>query len=260
MQNFGKIKNVFNSLLIEGVLKKDDASKKLFKKYVKTIKESEILKTQFLVYSNIENKVDSDAFSANMFISENIKLLEKYTPSEIIKENKKLANLLNNSVGKLDEEYELSKLHESLSNLIITKRTPKNVEKITEEIKNITSFILSNNPKEVSESFNLPVSVLSKIMIEKYNQKYSAIEKEEKEILKTLINSNVDSKKELYSKITNECIGLIDNLLKESNEESTQKLKSVKERLVEDATVFKQENFLIKISKLIELKNNLKNT
>jgi hypothetical protein len=257
MQNFGKIKNVFNSLLIEGVVKKDDASKKLFKKYVKTIKESEILKTQFLVYSNIENKVDSDAFSANIFISENIKLLEKYTPSEILNENKKLASLLNESVNKLDEEYELSKLHESLSNLIITKRAPKNVEKITEEIKNITNFILSNKPKEVSENFNLPVSVLSKIMIEKYNQKYSGIEKEEREILKTLINSNTENKKELYSKITNECIGLIDNILKESSGESAEKLKKVKDRLTEDNTGFNEENFLIKISKLIELKNNL---
>jgi hypothetical protein len=49
MQNFGKIKNIFNNILIEGIVKKDDNSKKLFKRYIKTIKESEILKNQFLI-------------------------------------------------------------------------------------------------------------------------------------------------------------------------------------------------------------------
>ena len=94
MQNFGKIKNVFNNLLIEGIVKKDVASKKLFKKYIKAIKESEILKTQFLVYNNIENKIDADSFSANVFVSENIKLLDKYKTSDILKENLILVKLL----------------------------------------------------------------------------------------------------------------------------------------------------------------------
>lgn len=258
MQNFGKIKNVFNNLLIEGVVKKDDTSKKLFKKYVKTIKESEILKTQFLVYSNIENKVDNDSFSANIFISENIKLLEKYTPSEILKENTKLVNLLKDYTDKLNEGYELSKLHESLTNLIVTKRAAKNIEKITEEIKNVSNYILSNKPKEVTENVELPVSVLSKIMVEKYNKKYASLDKEDKEILKVLIDSKFDNKKSLYSKITNECIGLIDSLLKESTDESADKLNKVKDRLLEDIKDLNENEFLIKISKLIELKNNLK--
>ena len=69
MQNFGNIKNIFNNLLAEGLTKKDVKSKKLFQKYIKTIKESEVLKTQFLIYENIENKVDSDVASANLFVS-----------------------------------------------------------------------------------------------------------------------------------------------------------------------------------------------
>jgi len=54
MKNFGKIKNVFNELVSEGIATKDVASLDLFKKYVKTVKENEILKTQFLVISNID--------------------------------------------------------------------------------------------------------------------------------------------------------------------------------------------------------------
>lgn len=258
MQNFGKIKNVFNNLLIEGIVKKDVSSKKLFKKYIKTIKESEILKTQFLIYNNIENKIDTDSFSANIFVSENIKLLDKYKTSDILKENLILVNLLKESKDKFSEDYVLSNLHESLSALVFTKRTPKNIEKITEEIKNVTKYITTNKAKEVNESIELPVSILTNLMVEKYNEKYSTLEESEKEILKVLIDSNFENKKILYSKFVNECVVLVDGLLKESDSESSIKLIKVKEKLLEDTQELKEEEFLTKISKLIELKNNLK--
>jgi hypothetical protein len=258
MQNFGKIKNVFNNLLIEGVVKKDDASKKLFKKYVKTIKESEILKTQFLIYNNIENKVDSDSFSANIFVSENIKLLEKYDSSDILKENLKLHNLLKGTSIEKIVENPLNGLHESISSLIFTKRTPKNIEAITQEIKNVTNYIISNKPKEVNESIDLPVSLLTNLMVEKYNQKYSGLEKEDKEILRVLIEPNIENKKALYSKVVTECIGLVDNLLSEADTETREKLVKVKNRLNENNVEELNENdFFSKFSKLIELKDNL---
>jgi hypothetical protein len=90
MQNFGKIKTDFNNLLVEGLVTKDTKKKELFKIYVKTIKESEILKTQFLIYNNIEKKIESDPVSANIYVTENIKLLEKYSVDKIIAENNKL--------------------------------------------------------------------------------------------------------------------------------------------------------------------------
>ena len=258
MQNFGKIKNVFNNLLIEGIVKKDVASKKLFKKYIKAIKESEILKTQFLVYNNIENKIDADSFSANVFVSENIKLLDKYKTSDILKENLILVKLLKESKDKFADDYELSNLHESLSALVFTKRTAQNIEKITEEIKNVTKYITTNKAKEVNESIELPVSLLTNLMVDKYNEKYSTLEESEKEILTVLMDSNFENKKNFYSKVVNECVSMVDGLLKESDSESSLKLTKVKDKLLEDVQEIKEEEFLTKISKLIELKNNLK--
>ena len=63
MQNFGKIKNHFNSLLVEAIATKDEKKKKLFKEYVKAIKNDEILKAQFLIYNNIEDKSEIYEFS-----------------------------------------------------------------------------------------------------------------------------------------------------------------------------------------------------
>jgi hypothetical protein len=258
MQNFGKIKNVFNNLLIEGIVKKDDNSKKLFKKYMKSIKESEILKTQFLVYSNIENKVDTDSFSANVFVSENIKLLEKYSTSDILKENLKLVGLLKESKDKMVDDYELSTLHESLSNLVFTKRTPKNIEKITQEIKNITSYITTNKVKEVNESVDLPLSMMTNIMVDKYNEKYDKLDESDREILKVLLDTNFENKKNFYNKLVNECAELINSLLKESDKESGEKLTQVKTKLLDESQELVEGEYVSKLSKLIELKNNLK--
>jgi len=257
MQNFGQIKNVFNNLLIEGIIKNDDKIKKLFKKYVKTIKESEILKTQFLIYNNIENKVDNNPLSAFSFVSENFKILEKYNQSDILKENKKLASILAGFEKRFSESYGLSNLHESMSRLTYTNRTPSNIEIVMDEIKKVSDYIISNKPKEIKESFDLPTSVISKLMVEKYNEKYSTLDDSDKNVIRVLIDKNVENKKEFYQKEVNECISIIDNLLTVSEGEEKDKLLKVKAKLSENKEEIDNEKFIDKISKLMELKNNL---
>ena len=257
MQNFGKIKNVFNSLLAESLGKNDEKTKDLFKKYVKIIKESEILKTQFLIYNNIENKVDSDPMSAFAYVSENLKLLEKFNQSEILKENKKLSFLINSFKEKLEEDYDLSNLHESISDLIFIKRTPQNVEKVMTEIKKVTDYITANKEKTINEKIDLPLSLMTKLMVDKYNQKYSSLDENEKKLLKVLISTDVESKKDFYNKTVDECLSIINQFLIESENESEEKLLKVKNKLSENKEEITNENFLNKITKLLELKNNL---
>lgn len=257
MQNFGQIKNVFNNLLIEGIIKNDDKIKKLFKKYVKTIKESEILKTQFLIYNNIENKVDNNPLSAFSFVSENFKILEKYNQSDILKENKKLASILSGFEKRFSEAYNLSNLHESMSKITFTNKTPNNIEVVMEEIKKVSDYIISNKPKEIKESFDLPTSVISKLMVERYNEKYSTLDESDKNVIRVLLDKNVENKKEFYQKEVNECITIIDNLLTVSEGDEKEKLLKVKSKLAENKEEIDNEKFIDKISKLMELKNNL---
>ncbi len=258
MQNFGKIKNVFNNLLIEGIVTKNDETKKLFKKYLNTIRESKVLKTQFLVYTNIENKIDVDQFSASLFVSENLKLLEGLNKDEIGRENKRLVELLGKYNNKLNEVYQDSNLHESIAKLIFTKRTPSNVDVITSEIKNITGHIVSNKEKVVNESIDMPISFLTNLMVEKYNTKYNDLDKDDKEVMKALIEGTSEAKERLYSKMVSECMGLINGLLNEADDDSKEKLLKVRVRLQEKEEI-SEDNFIGMISKIVELKNNLKN-
>jgi hypothetical protein len=256
MQNFGKIKNVFNNLLIEGIVKKDKTTKQLFKKYVKSLKENEILKTQFLMFNNIENKFESDAMMANIYVSENIKLLDKFLKKDIIKANKKLVTILGDLSSRLNEDYENSELHESITKLIFTERSPKTIDVLTEETKKITSHIKKDKVKNTQESIDLPTSVLMKMMVEKYNERYSTLNENDKQVLKTLINSNLDDKQKIYHDSVNECVKLIDKLLEES-EAPKDKLLSVRAKLLENTEVT-NDDFIERFLKINELKSNLK--
>ena len=257
MQNFGRIKNTFNGILAESVVTKQDANKQLFKKYVKAIKESKILTLQFLVYNNIENKVDTDSNSANFFVNENLKLLEKFKIEDIIKENAKLVSLDKSVEGKLNETYKLSELHESLSKLITTKRTANSIDEISKNLVSVVDYIKTNKVKEINEVIDLPTSMISSIMVDKYNKKYSTLDESEKLVLKALIESTDEEKKTVYSTMVRECIDLINVKLKTSDTIVKDKLLSVKDKLLNDKQEI-DENFNKNISKLVELKNTLK--
>ena len=260
MQNFGKIKNAFSEILAEGIASNDVAKKNLFKKYVKTLRESNILKTQFLVYENIENLVENDQFSANLIINENLTLLNKFNKKDILKENQKLISISKDVEAKLEEAYDekLSNLHEAISSLVFLSRTPKTVNEIAKNRKNVLEYITTNKLKVVSESYDVPNSMLSSILVEKYNEKYSELTETEKEVIKVLIESTDAEKLQVYTNITRECIDLIDSKLNESDLDTKDRLLRVKDKLLKDKVEL-NEDFSKNISKLVDLKFTLNN-
>lgn len=255
VQNFGKIKNAFNEILVESVVSKNNDKKGLFKNYVKTVKENEILKNQFLVYDLIENKVEVDQSKATLFVEECLNILSKYNEKDILNANKKLVESI---LFEKDYDYDKKELHENISTLIFTSKSPKNVETIVEAKTNVVNYIVNNKSKEVDNGYGLPNSVVSKIMVEKYNEKYSQLDESEKNVLKALIDSDDEKKKEVYGNAITECLSLINDKLKESDINTKEKLLMVKERLLNDKLEV-NEDYFKNITKLIELRSSLKN-
>jgi len=160
MQNFGKIKNAFHEILVESILGKDIEKRKIVKRFIKAISKSEILKSQFLVYNNIENKIDDGQFSANLFITENINLLNKFKKGDIVSENTKLMGLSQMVKLKIDDDYSNKNLHESITSLIFTESTPETVNEkysnLTEEEHKVLNVILDGgNDEAKKEVFNV---------------------------------------------------------------------------------------------------------
>src|SRR5690348_14382600 len=104
MYNFGKIKNIFNTILVEGISKNDSKKKELFKEYVKAIKSDKVLNAQFIVYNNIEKRVDINENKATEFVKANIDILKKFSKKEIIEANTKLAKLLGGTIPEYENE------------------------------------------------------------------------------------------------------------------------------------------------------------
>jgi len=260
MQNFGKIKNAFSEILAEGIASNDVAKRQLFKKYIKTLKESKILKTQFLVYENIENAIEADIFTANLIVSENLNLLGKFDKKDLIKENQKLLSLSKEVTDKVNESYDekLEKLHESFSNLIFLNKNASAINESTKNRKIVLDFINTNKQKVIEESYDIPNSILSSILVDKYNERYSDLTESEKEVVNVLMESKDDKKIELYNKISRECIDLIDKKLTESDLETKDRLLRVKDKLLRN-TIELNEDFPKHISKLVDLKNTLDN-
>ena len=252
-KNFVRIKSVFNNLLSEGVIEKNETKKGLFKEYLKAIKENEILKTQFLVYTNIENKVENDAAKATQFVKENIELFSKFTKKQILESNSKLVQIILFENEAIDERAEL---YENISTLIFTPRTASSIDTIVEATSKVVEYILDHKAKAVVEAIELPNSMLSTMMVDKYNEKYASLDESEKQVLKVLIESTDEEKKEVYSTTLRECIDLINEKLDTSDLDAKDKLLRVKDKLLNDKQEI-NEDFFKNISKLVELRNNL---
>lgn len=260
MQNFGKIKNIFNNIMIEGIVNRSVEGKNLFKKYLRTIKESKILRTQFLVYSNIENRVDSDLISVNNYIAENVKLLDVFKKADIIKENEKLLKLISVDEKVLNEDYDLAPLHESVTKLIFTKKNAQNLDILSEETKKVSTYITTNKvaePAQVSPIVDFPQSTLMNLMVTKFNEKYNSLDEDVKDLMKVLINGDLKAKQTVYEELVDECNNLVTEHLKTADDEFKAKLLKVRTKL-ETVTDLKEEGSLSKVFKLLELRNDLK--
>ena len=254
MENFGNIKDTFKNLVIESVIKKDKKGKKLFSKFLKTIKENKTLKDQYLIYSNLQNSKFDDSVEAKEFVKENIELLKSLNEGHITKGNEFFLKLLKgNKIIKENQEF-----YNKVSYLVNTEKTPSNIKKINESINYIVKPMLEKEETEkvVTESINLPPSVLTKLAVNKFNSRYSNITESEKEIIKTVLNGTNEDKENIYNKLKRECIDGIDSKLNESSDlELKDKLLKVKDKLLNSG--FNLDTFSTDISKFYDLKESI---
>ena len=255
MNNFGNIKDTFKNLVIESVIKKNDKGKKLFSKFLKTIKENKTLKDQYLIYSNLQNTKFDDSVEAREFVKEIISLLKKLNKEHITKGNDFLLKLLKgNEIIKENDSF-----YKDILFLVESEITPFNVKKVNESINNIIKVMLEKDETEevVTESIDLPPSVLTKLAVNKFNSKFSDITETEKEIIKTVLNGSNENKEETFNKLKRECIDTIDNKLNESSDlDLKDKLLKVKDKLLN--TNFSLDNFNTDISKIYDLNESIK--
>ena len=254
MKNFGEIKNRFSDILTESIIRKDIKGKKTFGKFINMLKENVILSTQYHIFDNIENKHFDNSGDAKDYIKENISLLSKYTKKQITEANKKLASIISFKGGK---DYENKELHENISKVIFTKKTSKTLDTIQESINSLRDHMTTERLDESNEydKVDLPPSVLTKMVVNKFNSKYEDISEGEKNILKSILNGSEEDKKTVYMGIVRECIDTIDGRLSESDVDVKEKLLGAKDKLLRMG--FNKETYNTDISRVYQLKQSI---
>jgi hypothetical protein len=72
-------------------------------------------------------------------------------------------------------------MRESL--VLSSLKSPKTIDVVVESMSKVIELINENKAKEVIEVIDLPNSLLSKIMLEKYNEEYSVLNETEEKFL-----------------------------------------------------------------------------
>lgn len=255
MRNFGNIKNTFNQILTESITKKDRFKKNVFKEYLKTIKESNVLKSQFLVLNNIENKFIEDPYLAGEYVKENVQSIRKFGQKKIVSENSKLISIIEKNNLKFFNDT--NKLYESINDLITLKKDSKNIDKIQESFDYVRSYVMKPKEREKysSPSVSLPPSMLASVMVSKFNTKYDNLSESEKKVIKVAIDGTNEDKKSLFSEIIRETIDLVDVKLNTEDIELKEKLLKTKDKLLR--TEYNSETFTKDVAKIYSLKNDL---
>lgn len=250
MENFGRLKNIFNTILAEGISEKNDSKKAVFKKYVKMLRENKILKTQFDTYTKIESMVEENEFKAKekvtMLVSD---LVREFTREAIVEANSELAKLVE---GVELDDYKEKELHENISNIIFSKDVDTYVDSIFETV----AYVKTNIIKEEVKGNGVPNELLATIAIDKFNETYAELDESMMKVVKTILEGDNESREGLFKEGVKDCISLINEKLKDADVTIKESLLAAKENLLD--RTYNADTFENDIIKILNLKNDLK--
>jgi hypothetical protein len=258
--NFGIIKDFFSTILVESYL--NETTKKVgkdsYKEFITELSNNDILRTQFVVYKNLENKNLNDDVSAIEYIKENISLFDKYEKTNILLENKKLFNKIKNTKVFDQNKLKINRLYESINNLIVLEKKAETIDILHESFEYVKENLLKNKTTNKTEKPKIDVDKFLNIVVEKYNNKYGIeLSSDEKKVVKTILSEDVSEKQKLFTDLVSECVKIVSSLIKEEeNNETKLKLYETKETL--HNFVFNIETHKNDIIKLYQLKMELK--
>lgn len=254
MLNFGLIKEHLNNILILSFNKNKSVKRDIFKKYINEVKNNPILKEQFLVYRNLETNVLENKDYINDFINENIKILSNFGVDKITTENKKLIEKLNIKINE-NIEYNKKDLHENIVNLIKYSNSAKNINIVIESKNFIKESVLENKVKETISENLVPNSVLAKVSLDKFKEKYQNLTEEENRIIKAIVEDDESKKEAILKEYSSKCINLIDESFEDSSIELKNKLLKVKNKILN--TTYQNESFVNDITNILSLTNKI---
>lgn len=237
--------------------------KRLIKKYVKTIKESNDLKKVYSIYNivNSPNKIDD----GTLFIKESMSLIKEIDKknysdslssiSDIVKECAVSANLDTEAIENIKDKYHGS-ISESLDYVLFNKMDMNNIVEYTNGLSRITNFI-NENKKHENDLMAEGKSICE--LIGDFDKLFTNdIEIWESTAIKdiSLAELSGKDKKGVFEEYKSECLSIIEENLNEKDVENSSRFQGMKEKLMKKE--FNSDTIVEDILMLSELKHVLK--
>lgn len=244
MNKFGQIKTNIESLMTESYGKSN------FKSNMKSFKTS-VLKNKkiaeaYYIYDELSKNKGVSKDIVDDYVNESIETIKSIISSE----SKKI-----DSIDKWVSENIKSQPSNQYSDidLIVYNNTVKNLEQVLES-KNKIKKIVSTKPtqKTVTESVNIPLSSMLKIVTNTFNREYGNISEEEKQELKGLLSLN---KVQLTEEINKSKSIVLEKLQTKINESSDKELEEKVNMTIQK--INESEISLVSLYKLRQLEQGL---
>ena len=237
--------------------------KRLIKKYVKTIKESNDLKKVYSIYNivNSPNKIND----GTLFIKESISLIKEIDKknygdslssiSDIVKECAVSANLDTEAIENIKDKYHGS-ISESLDYVLFNKMGMNNIVEYTNGLSRITNFI-NENKKHENDLMVEGKSICE--LIGDFDKLFTNdIEIWESTAIKDISLAELSGmdKKNIFEEYKTECLNIIEENLNEKDVENSSRFQVMKEKLLKKE--FNSDTIVEDILMLSELRHVLK--
>lgn len=215
-------------------------SKKIAFDFFEVIKSSPILQLEFKVFNSIEGKHIENELFAKEYVDNNIKLFEVYTLDEIETERTKLNDFISEDILPVnDEKIELY----NAINTLITESLKVSDEVDVDSIHESFTYVFNHikTPKKALLE-NVDVELINEDVIEiavgNFNEKYSSLNENDKELLRTLIKSNTKEKKVLLESYKTETLSILEGIDKANVQDNiTKAIQKIKEMAYSKKTV-----------------------
>lgn len=249
--NFGVLNHIFESEL-PTLIKKN---KKAVRNVIKTIKEDKNLLGEFNFYNTVKNKYTesvSETLTPEELITNVMESLD-IDQATLKDSNKKLMKVMEEN-GVVPSDFvgdEDRKLYENCHAILSLKKSPNNVIRLAESIKNVGRYMESHKGEKASEkSIDSIVEDFERKMKDTLNESEMSFVQQITDFKSPIAEQR---KRKLFDKFKNECISKIDTMLKEDS--SNDALKGLRSDI--DKMEFKNETIVRDMAKLLEIRDIL---
>lgn len=226
--NFKTIKDSVTRIIFESHNTQNSDMTLVWKGFVNELKASPILKTLYIVYTNIENNKFADKDTAEIFLNENLFSFGSFSKAQILNESTRIKSLIKEHVTEFKEDILFELILESAKD-----RKLSDLSKKAELFRQVVNSLIKEADIVKEEVKSVSPAVIKRAM-QILNEKYSFLNEGERGILNAFLCKDEEKKKNLYESLVNENIKMIKRKLIENqtdDEELTELLTLTEEKL-----------------------------